>query len=248
MESPIALSLQQVSKTLATKKILCQLQLSIPKGTTHVLLGPSGAGKSTLVRIILGLMVPDEGSLMLNGQTPADFQPGQWNQSIGYVPQEGGLFPHLTARQNIFLVASTLGWSKLKMESRLAELNRLASLEVSLFDRYPKELSGGQRQRVALLRATFLDPELLILDEPLGALDPMIRLGVQTELKTIFQSLNKTVLLITHDLAEARFFADRLSLLKDGQILQSGVYADFLERPATPFVTQFFQAQRGGNA
>jgi osmoprotectant transport system ATP-binding protein len=164
---------------------------------------------------------------------------------MGYVIQEGGLFPHLSIRRNVALMAREFGWEPARRDARLTELAELARLPAALLERYPLEVSGGQRQRAALMRALMLDPDLLLLDEPLGALDPMIRVELQQELKDIFRRLGKTVLLVTHDLAEAVHFGDRLVLLRAGRIVQLGRPADLLERPAEPFVEAFVNAQRG---
>lgn len=219
------------SSGAATKKALDNVTLSIPQRRTHVLLGSSGSGKSTLIRLLIGTLKPDSGRITING-------------NIGYVPQDGGLFPHLTARENVALVAKTQGWTEERISKRLDELQALTSLDPALLSRFPKELSGGQRQRVSLMRAAFLDPALLILDEPLGALDPIIRRDVQNELKTIFNALGKTVLMVTHDIDEARFFGHELSLLKDGRLIQTGPFEELLEKPKDPFVTEFIQSQR----
>lgn len=227
----LAVQLENVTKSFGDKKALDRVTLGIPSARTHVLLGSSGSGKSTIVRILIGVLRADSGLVTINGD-------------IGYVPQDGGLFPHLTARENVVLVAKTLGWSKEKIANRAEELQTLVSLEPSLLARYPRELSGGQRQRVSLMRAAFLDPALLILDEPLGALDPIIRSDVQNELKTIFNALHKTVLMVTHDIEEARFFGHELTLLRDGRIVQTGSFEELRDTPADPFVTRFIQAQR----
>lgn len=231
----IAVQLEHVTKSFGRepnlKKALDDVTIQIPSGRTHVLLGSSGSGKSTIIRILIGVLQADVGLVKVKGQ-------------IGYVPQDGGLFPHLSARDNVALVAQTRGWKKQKIDARIEELLALTSLEPSLLQRFPKELSGGQRQRVSLMRASFLDPALLILDEPLGALDPIIRADVQNELKAIFNALKKTVLMVTHDIDEARFFGHELTLLKDGKVVQTGQFEDFVENPADPFVTKFIRAQR----
>jgi osmoprotectant transport system ATP-binding protein len=160
------------------------------------------------------------------------------------VIQEGGLFPHLSVRDNVTVMARYLrrdaGW----IETRLAELARLVQLPAALMPRFPAELSGGQRQRVSLMRALMLDPDLLLLDEPLGALDPMIRYQLQQELKDIFSELGKTVVLVTHDLAEAAFFSSTLVLMRDGRIVQTGSLEALARNPADPFVHTFLRAQR----
>ena len=163
---------------------------------------------------------------------------------MGYVIQEGGLFPHLSAGDNVTLMARYLKWDTHRIENRLHELAEIARFPVDGLSRFPAQLSGGQRQRVSLMRALMLDPDVLLLDEPLGALDPMIRADLQTDLKRIFQSLKKTVLLVTHDMGEAAFFSDLIILLRDGEIVQAGTLDEFFETPADPFVTHFINAQR----
>src|SRR5437773_9819417 len=164
---------------------------------------------------------------------------------IGYVIQEGGLFPHLTARANIRLMARHLGKSDEEMHARLLELCELTRFPENLLARYPLELSGGQRQRVSLMRALMLSPELLLLDEPLGALDPLVRASLQRDLKEIFARLKQTALLVTHDLAEAAYLGDEIVLINEGRIVQQGSIVDLRERPANSFVTEFINAQRG---
>src|SRR5262249_5474351 len=161
-----------------------------------------------------------------------------------YVVQDGGLFPHLTGRGNVALVAHHLGWEGGRIETRMRELTDLTQFPWDGLDRYPVQLSGGQRQRVSLMRALMLEPDVLLLDEPLGALDPLIRADLQTDLRRIFQALGKTAVLVTHDLSEAAYLGDHLVLLRDGRIVQEGTLVDFVERPADPFVTRFINAQR----
>ena len=166
----------------------------------------------------------------------------------GYVIQDGGLFPHLSAADNAALLARHLGWSAARRRERLDELAALVRLPGDVLARTPRELSGGQRQRVSLMRALMLDPEALLLDEPLGALDPMVRAELQDDLRAIFAELAKTVVLVTHDLAEAAFFADTVVLMRDGAVVQAGPPGDLEARPADPFVTQFIGAQRRAGA
>jgi osmoprotectant transport system ATP-binding protein len=214
-----------------------------PRRTT-VLLGPSGCGKSTLLRLMLGLLLPDSGDVLVEGQAVA---PEAWPRArrrMGYVIQDGGLFPHLTALANAALVARVLGWREPAVERRVAELAELLRLPGDALGRYPVQLSGGQRQRVALMRALFLDPEVLLLDEPLAALDPIVRTDLQDELRSTFRALGKTVVLVTHDLAEAAHFGDQLVLLRDGTVVQRGGFAELVGRPAEPFVESFVRAQR----
>jgi osmoprotectant transport system ATP-binding protein len=160
------------------------------------------------------------------------------------VIQDGGLFPHLTARANVLLMARHLGKTEEEIHNRLLELCDLTKFSENLLPRYPVELSGGQRQRVSLMRALMLSPELLLLDEPLGALDPLVRASLQKDLKEIFTRLGQTVLFVTHDLAEAIYFADEIVLLNEGRIVQKGTITDLRDRPGDPFVSEFINAQR----
>ena len=220
------------------------LDLSIDSGQTTVLIGPSGCGKSTLLRLLLGLLTPETGNVSFEGTTLTSANVLAARQRMGYVIQGGGLFPHLTARDNVTLMARQLGRDKRAMDQRVDELASLTQFPTGALDRFPLQISGGQRQRVALMRALMLDPDVLLLDEPLGALDPMVRHQLQTDLREIFRALKKTVVLVTHDLAEAGYFADRIILLRAGEVVQSGNVDDFLQRPKTPFVEEFVAAQR----
>jgi osmoprotectant transport system ATP-binding protein len=233
-----------VSKSYGRQQALHTTDLAVPPGRTTVFIGPSGCGKSTLLRLMVGLIRPDSGSVRFAGTeiTAANVQMLRWR--MGYVVQDGGLFPHLTAQGNVTLMARYLGWTAQRVEARLAELTEVTQFPRDGLMRYPTQLSGGQRQRVSLMRALMLDPDVLLLDEPLGALDPMIRSELQTDLRRIFQTLAKTVVLVTHDLSEAGFFGDLIVLLRAGKIVQQGRLADLMRTPADPFVTRFINAQR----
>jgi osmoprotectant transport system ATP-binding protein len=238
-------TLRDVSKVYAGRPALGPLTLEVPPGRTTVLIGPSGCGKSTLLRLLIGLVEPDTGAVTFNDRPVTAATARAVRLRVGYVIQDGGLFPHLTARDNVTLMARHLGRIRAVIDARVAELAELTRFPADGLDRYPHQLSGGQRQRVGLMRALMLDPDALLLDEPLGALDPLVRSDLQTELRDIFRSLGKTVVLVTHDLGEAAFFADRVVLMRDGQIVQEGTPQDLWHRPADPFVTRFVQAQRG---
>ena len=210
-----------------------------------MLIGPSGCGKSTLLRLIIRLIEPDSGSIEFNGEPITAENINVLRRRIGYVIQEGGLFPHLTARANVLLMARHIGNPQEETHNRLLELSELTRFSEKLLPRYPVELSGGQRQRISLMRALMLSPELLLLDEPLGALDPLVRASLQKDLKEIFTRLGQTVLFVTHDLAEAIYFADQIVLMNEGRIVQKGTITDLREKPADPFVREFMNAQRG---
>ena len=195
--------------------------------------------------MLAGLVLPDSGRVIVNDVELTNANLSGLRQQMGYVIQDGGLFPHLTARDNVTLLARHLRRDNDSIKQRLTQLSDLVRLPSALLERYPRQLSGGQRQRVALMRALMLDPPLLLLDEPLGALDPITRYALQGELKSIFSQLKKTVVLVTHDLHEAAYFADQIVLMRDGQVIQTGAIDDFQKRPVVPFVTEFVMAQRG---
>jgi osmoprotectant transport system ATP-binding protein len=239
------LLLESVTKSYAGRPVVDDLNLRVGVGETAALIGPSGCGKSTALRLLLGLAVPDGGRVLFDGEPVAPETVSDVRRRVGYVIQDGGLFPHMTARENVTLKARTLGWTSDRLDARLEELRELTNFPLDGLDRYPVELSGGQRQRVALMRGLMLDPDVLLLDEPLGALDPMIRFTLQDELRVIFKTLGKTVLLVTHDLSEAVFFGDRVALMRAGRIIQEGSLETLVRQPAEPFVTEFVHAQRG---
>ena len=232
------------SKTYGNAVALHPTDLDFARGKTTVLIGPSGCGKSTLLRLIIRLLDPDAGTIRFDGQAITHANISELRRRIGYVIQDGGLFPHLTARKNILLMASHLKWETGKMNNRLAELCALTRFPEAALDRFPLELSGGQRQRISLMRALMLSPELLLLDEPLGALDPLVRAALQKDLKEIFQRLNQTAILVTHDLAEAAYLGDEIVLMSEGRIVQKGTLRELREQPASSFVSEFITAQR----
>jgi len=235
--------LNRVTKSYRGTIALDGVSLTFPQRQTTALIGPSGSGKSTLLASIVGLVSLDEGQVLIDAQPLTPQTALGLRRRMGYVIQDGGLFPHLTARDNIRLMATETGWPRERTATRIEEMCRLTRFPADALDRYPIELSGGQRQRVSLMRALMLDPDILLMDEPLGALDPMIRADLQDDLKTIFRSLGKTVILVTHDLGEAAFFGDAIVLMNDGRIVQQGTFDDLVQRPADPFVDRFVRAQ-----
>jgi len=239
------LELVSVSKTFGRTQVLAPTSLSIEPGRTTVLIGPSGCGKSTLLRLMIGLIEPDAGSIRFGDTELAPDNVMVLRHRMGYVLQDGGLFPHLTARQNVTLMARYLrSETTRKIEDRVLELAELTQYPREALNRYPRQISGGQRQRVGLMRALMLNPDVILLDEPMGALDPLIRFDLQEDLRRIFKTLRKTVVLVTHDMAEAAFFADEVVLLGEGRIVQQGPLEELLHSPADPFVTRFVNAQR----
>lgn len=235
--------LDDVSKSYGAMTVLDRVNLTVPLGRAVTLIGPSGCGKSTLLALIIGLAMPDSGRIVIDGQLLTSGSALALRRRMGYVIQDGGLFPHLTARRNVCLMASEIGWARARQAARLDELCALTRFPAEALDRYPTELSGGQRQRVSLMRALMLNPDILLMDEPLAALDPMIRADLQDDLKDIFRRLGKTVVLVTHDLGEAAFFGDEIALMNQGRIVQHGTFNDLRDRPADPFVRRFVRAQ-----
>jgi osmoprotectant transport system ATP-binding protein len=237
--------LRGVSKTFGGTAALHPVDLSFERGKTTVLIGPSGCGKSTLLRLIIGLLEPNGGTIQFDDVPITWANIAKLRRRIGYVIQDGGLFPHLTARKNVLLMAAHLKRPAVEMDQRVAELCSLTRFPPAALDRYPIELSGGQRQRISLMRALALSPELLLLDEPLGALDPLVRVALQKDLKEIFTRLKQTALFVTHDLAEAAYLGDEIMLMNEGRVMQIGTIEDLRRKPASEFVTQFINAQRG---
>jgi osmoprotectant transport system ATP-binding protein len=236
--------LADVAKHYGKATALQPTNLSIERGQTTVLIGPSGCGKSTLLRLIIGLLDPDQGTIRLDGTPVQLTNISDIRRRTGYVIQEGGLFAHLTARANTLLMARHLGKREAEIGQRLTELCKLTQFPQNLLDRFPVELSGGQRQRVSLMRALMLSPELLLLDEPLGALDPLVRATLQQDLKQIFSQLKQTILLVTHDLTEAAYLGHHIVLMNAGRIVQQGSIDDLRQKPANEFVREFINAQR----
>jgi osmoprotectant transport system ATP-binding protein len=237
-------TLEDASKRYGNIVALDRISLDFSAGTTTALIGSSGSGKSTVLRLLLGLDYPDSGCVKIDGRVLDPSHVLQLRRRVGYVIQEGGLFPHLTVLGNLALLPRHLGLNAEKICQRAEELAAMTHLPHDVLVRYPAELSGGQRQRVALMRGLMANPDALLLDEPLGALDPIVRHELQDELKRIFEQLGKTVIVVTHDLAEAAWFAERLVLLRDGAVVQDGSLRDLRESPTDPFVTRFIEAQR----
>ena len=237
------IAVRHVSKRYGATVALDDVSLDVAAGTTHVLLGSSGSGKSTLLRVLLGLVEPDAGEALIDGVAVTSGARRHLVGRVGYVVQEGGLYPHLTVGGNVTLPGEAVGWPRGRIAERVRILTELVGFEAAMLLRYPAELSGGQRQRVGLMRALVLDPPLLLLDEPLGALDPIVRADLQAELRRLFAALGKTVVLVTHDVREAVLLGSTITLLRAGRVVQQGTFAELARKPAEPFVTEFLVAQ-----
>jgi osmoprotectant transport system ATP-binding protein len=237
------IELRGVTKRFGERVAIDDVSVEFSGHATHVVLGSSGCGKSTILRLILGLVGPDAGEIVVDGTPVGPPTRAALLRRMGYVVQEGGLFPHLTTYQNVALPAEPQHWSPAQIRQRVAQLAEMVGFDEATLRLYPGELSGGQRQRVGLMRALLLDPPILLLDEPLGALDPIVRADLQVQLGRLFQSLRKTVVLVTHDIREAMILGESVVLMTGGRIVQRGTFDDLLHRPAEPFVTEFLKAQ-----
>jgi osmoprotectant transport system ATP-binding protein len=236
---------ENVSKAYSGEEAVSGLNFEIPGGELTVLIGPSGCGKTTTLKMINRLIEPTSGTVFINGQNVAGLDPQELRRGIGYVIQSVGLFPHLTVRQNIQVVPDLLGWSRKKSSARADELLALIGLEPGEYrDRYPRQLSGGQQQRVGVARALAVDPPVLLMDEPFGAVDPLTRDHLQDEFLELQQRLRKTVVMVTHDMGEAIKLADRICLMNDGRIEQYDTPEVLLSAPANRFVRRFVGSDR----
>ena len=239
------IEVQEVEKSYGGAYALRPTSIRFEAGTTTSIIGPSGCGKSTLLRIIAGLIQANAGKVVYDGQVLTAENVNELRLRTGFVLQDGGLFPHLTAHRNVTLVAEVLGRGTASSRAdRVRELASLVRLPEARLANHPRDLSGGERQRVSMMRALFLDPSWVLLDEPLGALDPITRRGLQTELRSIFGRLKKTVILVTHDMGEAAYLGDRVLLMRGGRVVQEGTARELAEQPAEPFVSEFLRAQR----
>lgn len=220
------------------------LNLKINKGEFVCFIGPSGCGKTTTMKMVNRLHEATEGQIIVNGKDIRKQDPVELRRSIGYVIQLIGLMPHMTVKENIVLVGTLLKWPKSKKDERAKELIKLVNLPESYLDKYPHELSGGQQQRIGVLRALAADPPLILMDEPFGALDPITRDSLQEEFKKLQKDLDKTIVFVTHDMDEALKLADRIVIMKDGKIIQTGTPDEIMRSPANAFVEDFIGKDR----
>lgn len=248
LKSP-AVEMKDLSFSYGDKTILSGFNLSIQKGKTYALVGSSGSGKTTTLRLINGLLRPAHGELLINGKT-FDFNQGEaWRRSMGYSIQGSGLFPHMNLRENLSIIAKKEGWNKEKINRRIHELCELMALPYTpeFLKKKPRQISGGQQQRVGIARALFMKPQIMLMDEPFSALDPITRSELQKEFMALQSKLHLTIVLVTHDLSEAFSMADEIVLLNQGRIEQKGKPSQFLLSPASSFVENFIQSHSPGN-
>ncbi len=239
------LKIENVSKIYkGGKKAVKNISLDIKKGEFICFIGPSGCGKTTTMKMINRLIEPSEGKILINGENIMDKDPVELRRQIGYVIQQIGLFPHMTILENITLVPKLLKWNEKKKKERALELLQLVDMGPEYLERYPYELSGGQQQRIGVLRALASNPPLILMDEPFGALDPITRDALQEEFKNLQRTLDKTIVFVTHDMDEAIKLADRIVILKAGEIVQVGTPDEILRNPANEFVEEFIGKDR----
>lgn len=239
------IELDSVTKRYGSKTTVNQLTLAIPDNAVTILLGPSGCGKTTTLKMINRLIEPSSGDIRIDGRSVFALDPIELRRSIGYVIQETGLFPHYTVEGNIGVVPTLLGWDKSRILRRAGELLELVNLDPSVYlKRYPRELSGGERQRVGVARALAVDPRILLMDEPFGAIDPINRRILQDFFLRLQSELRRTVVFVTHDIGEAVKLGDRIAIMRDGSLVQVDDTRALMQHPADAFVEDLLGSTR----
>ena len=241
MVTPI-ITFTNVSKRYGDTVVLSEIELEIPNEQTTVIVGQSGSGKTTLLRMVNGLIKPDSGRLEVFGDLVPEENIENFRRKIGYAVQGAGLFPHLSVKENIVLIARLEGWSSQDLDERFEMLMCQMELPLDLSDRIPNELSGGQQQRVGLCRALMLKPKLLLLDEPFSAVDPLTRLELYEVVEKLISNEAVSIVMVSHDLGEAKRLGDRMVVLQNGIILQNDLISNVIGNPATPYVERLVQS------
>ncbi|WP_273691904.1 ABC transporter ATP-binding protein [Ketogulonicigenium vulgare] len=231
------IEIRNLTKSFGDMRAVDDVSLRLDRGSITAIVGTSGSGKSTLLRMVNRLVEPDGGEVLLNGQSTRSVPQAALCRQMGYVIQDHGLFPHWTVRRNIGTVPQLLGWQRARIDARVDEVMRLLQLDPSIFaGRYPHELSGGQSQRVGVARAIAAAPDVLLMDEPFGALDPVIRADAQQVLRDVHRASGTTILMVTHDMGEAMLLADRIAVMDAGRIVQCDAPDRIITHPANAFV------------
>lgn len=238
------IQVRNLTKRYGAINAVDDVSFDVNEGETLVLLGTSGCGKTTTLKMLNRLIEPTLGSITINGRDSRERPLSELRRDIGYVIQDTGLFPHYTVGENIAVVPRLLGWDARRIQQRTRELMTMLRLPDSYLYHYPDALSGGQRQRVGLARALAADPPVVLMDEPFGALDPVTRVGIRREFRQLDALKRKTIVLVTHDVAEAFDLGDRICLMNEGRIQQLGQPKELLLKPANEFVRTFFADQR----
>lgn len=242
---PPMVEFKNVSKIYPGDKVAVEnINLRIERGEFVCFIGTSGGGKTTTLRMINGMLIPTGGDITVDGKNIHDIDPIELRRSIGYVIQNIGLMPHMTIRDNITLVPKLLKWPKEKRDARAKELIKMVELPEEFLDRYPSELSGGQQQRIGVIRALAADQQIILMDEPFGALDPLTREALQRLVKRLQQQMGRTIIMVTHDMDEAIRLADRIVIMDQGHIIQNASPDDVLTHPANEFVANLIGPER----
>ncbi|HEV2009688.1 MAG TPA: ABC transporter ATP-binding protein [Candidatus Limnocylindria bacterium] len=237
---------RDVTKRYADQAAVDRLSLTVPAGKICILVGPSGSGKTTSLKMVNRLIEPTSGAILIDGHDVTTEEPTQLRRRIGYVIQQVGLFPHQTIAENVATVPRLLGWTTQRIDARVAELLALVGLDPARYaKRYPAQLSGGERQRAGVARALAAEPPVMLMDEPFGAVDPIVREHLQSELLRIQRDQGTTVLFVTHDIDEAIRLGDRVAIMRDGRLIQYAPPGELLAHPADDFVAQFVGSDRG---
>jgi osmoprotectant transport system ATP-binding protein len=237
---------RDVTKRYAEQVAVDRLSFKVPAGRICILVGPSGSGKTTSLKMVNRLIEPTAGAILIDDHDILQEDPVQLRRRIGYVIQQVGLFPHQTIAENVATVPRLLGWAKVRIDARVTELLALVGLDPGRYaKRYPAQLSGGERQRAGVARALAAEPPVMLMDEPFGAVDPIVRERLQSELLRIQRELGTTILFVTHDIEEAIRLGDRVAIMRDGKLVQYAPPGELLAHPANDFVAQFVGADRG---
>jgi osmoprotectant transport system ATP-binding protein len=237
---------RDITKRYADQVAVDRLSFTVPAGKICILVGPSGSGKTTSLKMVNRLIEPTSGTILIDGHDLMQEDPVQLRRRIGYVIQQVGLFPHQTIAENVATVPRLLGWSRGRIDARVIELLALVGLDPGRYaKRYPAQLSGGERQRAGVARALAAEPPVMLMDEPFGAVDPIVRDHLQSELLRIQRELGTTILFVTHDIDEAIRLGDRVAIMRDGRLIQYAPPGELLAHPVDDFVAQFTGADRG---
>jgi len=243
-EKIFSINIENISKNYGEVTALKDFNMEIEGGELLILIGPSGSGKTTALKILNRLIEPDKGKVEINGNNISGFDPVQLRRNIGYVIQQIGLLPHLNISDNISLILQLEGWDRESIDSKVRELLALVALPESFLKRYPSQLSGGQQQRVGLARAMAMDPYLFLMDEPFGALDPILRNQLQIEFTRIKKKLNRTIVFVTHDINEAFKLGDRIAVMDQARLVQVGRPEELILNPKNSFVSELVSSQK----
>jgi osmoprotectant transport system ATP-binding protein len=238
------ITFERVSKSFGATQAISDFSLRIEDGALCALIGPSGCGKSTVLRMVNAMVLADTGKVEINGEDIRRLDPVELRRRIGYVIQSVGLFPHWTVAENIAAVPRLLGWSAQKRSERIDQIVDLLHIDPSLLPRYPHQLSGGQQQRIGVARALAADPEIVLMDEPFAALDPVSRATLQDELRSLHAQSGKTIAFVTHDMDEALRIATHMVVMDQGHVVQTGTPTEILTKPANPFVREFLGGEK----